>query len=697
MLGSLFRNLLTKRNSNIPAMRRLHIGGIEQRDGWEIFNVTPGQGVDHVGCADDLSRFPDGVFHELYASHILEHLDFTEELQRGLTEWHRVLAEDGKLLVSVPDMDVLCKLFLAPQLSLNDRFGIVRMMFGGHVDEHDYHKVGFNFPVLSYFLTQAGFTDITRVDDLGVFNDTSRFVTHGVAISLNVIARKRLSPPAKTEKQQPASQGSALSIEMKDGTHIVVPHNLDLMSPYVLLEQEDWFEDEMGFVRNYLRPGMRVVDVGANYGVYSLSAARKVGETGAVWAIEPGQNAASYLRRSKEVNGFSSLHVVEAALSRTTGSIEFNESAGTESNSLVYQQDKHVSTRKVQAYALDDAVREFGWSAIDFIKLDAEGEELNILDSGARFFADESPLIMYEFKTINEAFNVALVNKFETLGYRTFRLVPGLGVLVPLVPGEKADLFQLNYFCCKADRQAELVARGLLTDPSASQDTPADPSGVLATYWDSLTYAGRYFSRKPWNDAGVLGRDDLIYREGLGLFAHSKRPGALADRVSCLNMALLRVNDAISQRDTLWRNISAARIMLELGARERAAGLLKALSDRMCTGIDATYCEPFLTTSSRYDNSPQDVPLSDFVSLIVNEQLERSRAYSSFFTGESGLVVLKRAGKPELLSMDMVRRMALISRRHHKSYSAQLDARLTAQLPEHRNARLWRTEITPSS
>lgn len=194
MLGSLFRNVKAKGNADTSQARRLHIGGVEQRDGWEILNVARGSTVDHVGRADDLSRFADGTFAELYASHILEHLDFTAELQRGLAEWYRVLTDDGKLYVSVPDMEVLCRLFLAPQLALNDRFKIVKMMFGGHVDEHDYHKVGFNFAILAYFLKEAGFVDITRVDDLGVFDDTSRFVSHGVVISLNVIARKRLAP-----------------------------------------------------------------------------------------------------------------------------------------------------------------------------------------------------------------------------------------------------------------------------------------------------------------------------------------------------------------------------------------------------------------------------------------------------------------------------------------------------------------------
>lgn len=493
--------------------------------------------------------------------------------------------------------------------------------------------------------------------------------------------------------EQFESRDAALSINVKDGTHVIVPNDLNLLSPYVLLEQEDWFEDEMDFVRRYLRPGMRVLDIGANYGVYSLLAARAVGETGTVWSVEPGQHAASYLRSSKEANGFANLNVVDAALSKTTGQIDFNESAGAESNSIVYQQDKHVSTRKVQSYALDDAAREFGWNAIDFIKLDAEGEELNILESGARFFADESPLIMYEFKTINEVFNVELVKKFKALGYRTFRLVPGMGVLVPLVAGEKADLFQLNFFCCKADREAELAARGLLTDPAASQQALPDASDALADFWSASPYAEQYFSRQVGDVSGEFGSGSQVYREGLGLFVHSKSRVALADRVRFLNAALMHVNDAISQRDTLWRNISAARIMLELGARERAANVLKSLSDRIANGIEITQREPFLTPAARYDGATQDMPLGEFVSLVVNEQLERSRAYSSYFTGKNGLIVLKRAGNPERLSLDMMRRMALISRRYHKPYPAFLNERLAVGSSEHRNAQLWRTRL----
>lgn len=177
-------------NEAMRPVRRLHIGGHERREGWEIFDALARAGVNHRGDASDLSRFPDGTFAELYASHVLEHFDFREAVPRVLKEWHRVLQPGGRLFVSVPDMERLCHLYLTPGLSAEARLKVMWMMFGAHDNAYDYHYVGFNGDFLGSVLAEAGFTNIQRVLDFGLFKDASTIMFLGVPVSVNLVATR---------------------------------------------------------------------------------------------------------------------------------------------------------------------------------------------------------------------------------------------------------------------------------------------------------------------------------------------------------------------------------------------------------------------------------------------------------------------------------------------------------------------------
>lgn len=197
MLAALFKNLLRPR-APAPPMRahdpasplRLHIGGQEPHPEWKIVNVLPGAFTDYVRSCTDLSIFPDGSVAEIYASHVLEHLGYQRDLSAALKEFHRVLVPGGTARLSVPNLTTLCELFVDSALDGKTRFHVMRMMFGGQVDAADFHLVGLNEEFMKSYLERAGFADIERVDDLGIFDDTSRLQFAGRLISLNVVARK---------------------------------------------------------------------------------------------------------------------------------------------------------------------------------------------------------------------------------------------------------------------------------------------------------------------------------------------------------------------------------------------------------------------------------------------------------------------------------------------------------------------------
>ena len=64
---------------------------------------------------------------------------------------------------------------------------------------------------------------------------------------------------------------NTLELKLTDAVTLAVPASLNSVTTYVLLEQERWFEKEMDFLRHWLRPGMTVIDIGANHGVLQLA------------------------------------------------------------------------------------------------------------------------------------------------------------------------------------------------------------------------------------------------------------------------------------------------------------------------------------------------------------------------------------------------------------------------------------------
>ena len=169
---------------------KINIGGKEKKEGWKILNIQDGEYVDFHGDISDLSQFENGSVEEIYASHVVEHVD-QNKIKETLKGIYRVLKNGGKFYVSVPDMEILCRIFMSKEAPKKAKFHAMRMMFGGQIDEYDYHYFGWNYEFLQDYLTEAGFKKIEKVKSFSLFNDTSDYAPYNdVPISLNVIAYK---------------------------------------------------------------------------------------------------------------------------------------------------------------------------------------------------------------------------------------------------------------------------------------------------------------------------------------------------------------------------------------------------------------------------------------------------------------------------------------------------------------------------
>ena len=145
-----------------------------------------------------------------------------------------------------------------------------------------------------------------------------------------------------------------------------------------------------------LKPGATVVDVGANVGYNTVYAARRVGPTGRVVAIEPAADNLRVLRENVAGNGLANVAVHAVAAGRAhevrdlylRGEVSAVNSLFAES---VYA--KVTGTEQVVVAPLDDLVE----ADADLVKIDVEGAELDVLAGMARLLRNRAILLIVEW------------------------------------------------------------------------------------------------------------------------------------------------------------------------------------------------------------------------------------------------------------------------------------------------------------
>lgn len=134
-----------------------------------------------------------------------------------------------------------------------------------------------------------------------------------------------------------------------------------------------------------LEPGMTVVDVGANVGFLSVLMARAVGPAGRLFAIEPAPGNVRFLRHNLAANGFAEATVLPVACgaARHTRTLYLRKHSTL--HSLHAGPDEAPEGEvEVEERPLDELIP----GAVDLVKVDTEGAELEVLEGMIRLLAD---------------------------------------------------------------------------------------------------------------------------------------------------------------------------------------------------------------------------------------------------------------------------------------------------------------------
>lgn len=198
-------------------------------------------------------------------------------------------------------------------------------------------------------------------------------------------------------------------------------------------------------VTGLLRAGDDVIEVGANFGYYTMAMAKIVGPSGSVTSYEANPLLAQLVQKSSNFNNYTKIiTVIDKAASNEAGTVAFSMSrrnAGGGATIVGHPEDDPVMTR-VETVRLDDVTEK----APRIIRIDAEGSELLILRGAERLLQRRDVIVCLEwdiFQMASRGSVAGLVDWLVEMEFQFWRIGYD-SVLVPVHASDMATLTQCD-------------------------------------------------------------------------------------------------------------------------------------------------------------------------------------------------------------------------------------------------------------
>ena len=176
----------------------------------------------------------------------------------------------------------------------------------------------------------------------------------------------------------------------------------------------------------FLPVGGVFIDVGANIGTFTIPAAKHVGSSGRVVAIEASREVFNVLQKNVDTNKAENVQLVCAAAGASAGDTEFYPAPADHFGMGSRAPQFNASPIAIPSVMLDSLVQSFNLSSVDLIKIDVEGFELDVLKGASGLLsAKKPPLVIFEFcdwaETRSEADLGAAQRFLLDCGFRIWR------------------------------------------------------------------------------------------------------------------------------------------------------------------------------------------------------------------------------------------------------------------------------------
>jgi FkbM family methyltransferase len=187
-----------------------------------------------------------------------------------------------------------------------------------------------------------------------------------------------------------------------------------------LTQYGEFSQGEVELFQELIKPGMLVIDIGANIGTHTVPFAKLVGHKGLVFAYEPQRIVYYCLCANVALNNLTNVHCLRQAVGNAEGSIDVPELDFRKPNNFGGLELGKVSGTPVKLTKLDN----LKLPRLDFIKIDVEGMELDVIKGAESLISKYRPLIYMEVDRPDSV--ETLTEMMQSLDYETYSHKPPL-------------------------------------------------------------------------------------------------------------------------------------------------------------------------------------------------------------------------------------------------------------------------------
>jgi FkbM family methyltransferase len=220
-------------------------------------------------------------------------------------------------------------------------------------------------------------------------------------------------------------------------------------------------EFDLAFISRNVKQGARIIDIGANFGWYSLLLAQHLHQECHIDAFEPHPVTSAWLRQHLDMNRVTCVALHTVALGEREASLAIHDVKDNSGGAYLDAAADDPGVASVRVITLDQFAEDAGLDRIDFIKLDVEGFERAVLAGGAQTLARFKPPLMVEVCPANLARQgctaADLLVQLRQLGYVDFRICSWRGV-EEFTPATLTDGWSYwNLFCFGKDTDWQIA------------------------------------------------------------------------------------------------------------------------------------------------------------------------------------------------------------------------------------------------